>query len=120
MNRERPFHCWAHRDPWDPFGMIRIMIGGRDEGGRIIRMEPVTFRAFPEDEAIAYAEERSAGLTIQKETAQSLMDQLWNLGIRPTEGHGSTGQLAATEAHLADMRALVFKSVPPRRAKSDL
>lgn len=29
--------------------------------------------------------------------AQSLMDQLWDTGIRPTEGKGSAGSLAATE-----------------------
>lgn len=93
------------------------MIGGREDSGRIIRMEPVMFRTFPEDDVAAYSEEGRGGLTIQKETAQSLMDQLWNLGIRPTEGHGSTGQLAATQAHLEDMRALVFKTIPPRGAK---
>jgi hypothetical protein len=39
--------------------------------------------------------------------AQKLMDELWNCGIRPTSGAGSAGQLAATESHLDDMRALV-------------
>lgn len=39
-------------------------------------------------------------LTTGQEALQSLMDELWHLGIRPAEGHGSTGQLAATERHL--------------------
>jgi hypothetical protein len=39
-------------------------------------------------------------LTLERADLQSLIDQLWQLGIRPTEGHGSTGQLAATERHL--------------------
>jgi hypothetical protein len=39
-------------------------------------------------------------LNVGKEALQSLIDELWHLGIRPTEGHGSTGQLAATEKHL--------------------
>ena len=30
-------------------------------------------------------------------------------GIRPSEGSGSAGSLAATERHLHDMRALVFR-----------
>lgn len=41
--------------------------------------------------------------------AQVLMDDLWHAGLRPTEGSGSAGALAATERHLEDMRTLVFK-----------
>jgi len=40
--------------------------------------------------------------------AQTLMDDLWTAGLRPTEGTGSAGSLAATERHLQDMRTLVF------------
>jgi hypothetical protein len=43
-----------------------------------------------------------------------LIDALWTAGLRPTEGHGSTGQLAATERHLEDMRALAFKLDMPK------
>ena len=44
--------------------------------------------------------------------AQELMDQLWQAGLRPSEGSGSAGSLKATERHLEDMRKLVFKSEP--------
>ena len=40
---------------------------------------------------------------------QELMDELWRCGLRPTEGTGSAGALAATQKHLEDMRTLVFK-----------
>lgn len=40
--------------------------------------------------------------------AQMLMDQLWNCGIRPSEGSGSAGALAATQKHLEDMRQIAF------------
>lgn len=43
------------------------------------------------------------------EAAQYLMDSLWRCGLRPTEGTGSAGALAATESHLKDMRDLVFR-----------
>jgi hypothetical protein len=39
--------------------------------------------------------------------AQSLMDQLWDCGIRPTEGMGSAGSFAAQTAHLKDMQTRV-------------
>jgi hypothetical protein len=41
--------------------------------------------------------------------AQLLMDDLWVAGLRPTEGTGSAGALAATQKHLEDMRTLVFE-----------
>lgn len=40
--------------------------------------------------------------------AQQLMDGLWNCGIRPTEGAGSAGAMAAAQAHLADMRTIAL------------
>jgi hypothetical protein len=47
-------------------------------------------------------------VTLSIEQAQILMDSLWVCGVRPTEGSGSAGSLAATEKHLADMRSIVF------------
>jgi hypothetical protein len=43
--------------------------------------------------------------------AQNLIDELWHLGVRPTEGHGSTGQLAATEKHLDHTTALLNQTL---------
>jgi hypothetical protein len=37
------------------------------------------------------------------------MDSLWSCGLRPSEGTGSAGALAATQAHLKDMQTLTFK-----------
>jgi len=51
--------------------------------------------------------EPTFALSIQ--AAQLLMDDLWNCGLRPTEGQGSAGQLASIKYHLEDMRTLVFK-----------
>lgn len=48
---------------------------------------------------------------METEVAQTLMDDLWNCGLRPTEGSGSAGSLRATERHLEDMRKLVFEGV---------
>lgn len=44
------------------------------------------------------------------EDAQRFMDDLWECGLRPSEGTGSAGALAATQKHLEDMRKLVFKN----------
>lgn len=50
-------------------------------------------------------------ISIDKRTAQILIDDLWKCGFRPTEGTGSAGSLKATENHLKDMRDIALKSV---------
>lgn len=50
-------------------------------------------------------------MSIHPDSAQMLMDQLWDVGVRPTQGHGSVGQLDATQRHLNDMRLLVAKKL---------
>lgn len=45
---------------------------------------------------------------LDQDRAQQLMDGLWVAGLRPSEGTGSAGALAATQAHLKDLQRLVF------------
>ena len=47
--------------------------------------------------------------TLSRQSSQLLMDQLWECGLRPSEGTGSAGAMAAVEKHLSDMRKLVSK-----------
>jgi len=47
-------------------------------------------------------------VTIDYEVAQSLIDDLWRCGLRPSECHGSAGQLGATERHLNDIKKILF------------
>lgn len=47
--------------------------------------------------------------TISNEQIQQLMNELWNLGIRPTNGAGDNNAFEAVKYHLEDMRKLVFK-----------
>ena len=47
-------------------------------------------------------------VSLQRDAAQQLMDELWRIGVRPTEGSGSAGAMAAVERHLADVRAIAF------------
>lgn len=46
---------------------------------------------------------------LNRDQAQVLMDDLWQCGLRPSEGAGSAGAMAAVQRHLEDMRTLVFK-----------
>lgn len=54
---------------------------------------------------------RSPTLSLDTPLAQSLMDDLWRCGLRPSEGSGSAGSLAATQRHLEDMRSIAFKGL---------
>lgn len=47
-------------------------------------------------------------LMLTKEEGQELIDALWSAGLRPTEGSGSAGSLAATERHLQDMQRIAI------------
>lgn len=49
-------------------------------------------------------------ITLNKTAAQGLMDSLWDCGLRPSEGFGSAGCLAAIQRHLEDMRTLIFST----------
>ncbi len=48
-------------------------------------------------------------VTLSTVAAQQLIDDLWECGLRPSEGSGSAGALTAVQRHLEDMRTLVFK-----------
>jgi hypothetical protein len=59
---------------------------------------------LPDSESCDYVDPT---VRLGQEGAQELMDELWRVGVRPSEGTGSAGSLAATERHLQDMRKLV-------------
>lgn len=70
--------------------------------GNTLVARPFTFERLDEG-AVA-----PPALSLLPEDAQLLMDELWRAGLRPTEGTGSAGSLAATERHLRDMRDIAM------------
>jgi len=83
-----------------------VRMGSQMRDGRWAVMLPTQMEVLPSDDAV----ETRPAFTLTKDDAQAFMDELWHVGIRPTEGTGSAGSLAATQAHLKDMRALVAKA----------
>lgn len=84
---------------------IGISIFQRTHDGRVLVAEPITLKHLPEDQ-IGDLIDRST-LAISKDTAQVLMDDLWNCGVRPSEGEGSAGSFSAQNKHLQDIRAML-------------
>lgn len=77
----------------------------RLDDNRVAVMQPVAIMSAQDDACVPCPEM----MNLTKEDCQSLIDALWEVGIRPTEGHGSTGQLAAVQDHLNDTRHLLTK-----------
>lgn len=69
---------------------------------------PVEFKTLTEEER---GMEVPPWLTLPVHVAQELMDELWHCGLRPTEGTGSAGSLAATQRHLEDMKTVAFHAL---------
>lgn len=94
------FH--ARRDFYS--NRISLLIGERNADGELIAGAlPVVMEKVEPD---TYFD--AAAMKLDAIEAQGLMDELWRAGLRPTEGTGSAGSLAAAERHLADMRGIAL------------
>lgn len=82
------------------------------DGYEAARNGPIRKFLKVQETAVAeYERVESPSLSLSSQSAQRLMDQLWNCGFRPTEGSGSAGALAATQKHLDDMRQIAFTAL---------
>lgn len=93
----------AKLDPWSR--RISLYAGETGESGRAGMAEQLTF-VTKEDHCIF-----EPFVEIDQQAAQQLMDELWNCGLRPSEGSGSAGQAAAMQRHLDDMKAIAFHAL---------
>lgn len=90
----------ARRTPWDRDIELAVLDRTDDRSGAIGRL---TFEAIPVGMTFG-----GPTLTIDQNAAQQLIDELWQCGLRPSEGTGSAGSLAATERHLKDMQSIAM------------
>lgn len=106
------FQIRAHAAPWNQ--AIELLIRCGKMTGVMSGMEMFNGELNPQSairfEELDIGRAPEPSLSISMTDAQTLMDDLWQAGLRPTEGTGSAGSLAATERHLQDMRRLVFDS----------
>lgn len=90
----------------DPLG-YNLYIGGPHHGNQHWAVEEIVLKVMTEEERLRTS--FHPAVKLDKTQAQVLMDDLWNCGIRPTEGSGSAGSFAAQTEHLKDLRALLGK-----------
>lgn len=86
--------------PWADAVQFAVVSSG--EYGRRFRAQPLVMEEIKPGEFIEPTFE------LDTMAAQGLMDALWRCGLRPTEGTGSAGSLAATERHLKDMQTIAL------------
>ena len=91
---------------------IAFLIYDQD-GGRSVAL-PLQFKRI--DDNVVEA----ATVSMRPDAAQQLMDELWRVGFRPTEGTGSAGSLAATQHHLKDMQRIAFQLLRDEQAVAEV
>lgn len=90
----------AYRAIWT--GAIELRMA-QVKDGKVYIAQPLAFDTQPVDGDFV-----NSVVSLNPDAAQTLMDSLWNCGVRPTEGTGSAGSLKATENHLKDMQKIAF------------
>jgi len=74
---------------------------GENHVGQPMHVELVEF-----DTARSFVEPT---VRLPRHEAQALFQAMWDAGLRPNDGEGTSGHVAALKYHLEDMRRLVFK-----------
>lgn len=83
-----------------------VSIGLKTSQGLSAVALPLSMKTLGEaDEGVSF----SPAMSLTKESAVRLMDALWEVGVRPSNGEGNAGELGATKHHLDDMRKIVFE-----------
>lgn len=92
----------ADRHPWNMQVELRAALKGED-GYQVVQRISVA--------PIADGEVAEPFMRLDPSDAQQLLDELWRIGIRPSQEQGSTGQAAAMQKHLDDMRTIAFHTL---------
>ena len=100
----------VYRQPYNYPALDFYLISRNLEAGTISFGEAVVMKQ-PE-EAVGEIHSPPPTFCLSKTMCQQLMEQLWTLGIRPTD-QGSPGQIEAMKRHLEDMRTIAFKLLEP-------
>jgi hypothetical protein len=87
------------------FDGVRILLEESSDFGRRRVVEPMQLSL----KEVQQGDPLEPTMTLDANAAQSLIDALWDAGLRPTEARYPNDHVNALRDHLADMRKLVFK-----------
>lgn len=98
-------------------GRIDLTFISETAGALASIAKPLAWEEIPDD--VMASTSMPPTLSLRPDEAQHLMDELWRCGIRPTEGQGSAGALAATQDHLKDLQRVAFALLRDEQAVAD-
>lgn len=102
----RKMEFYVDRNPYGRNFELRLAVTGDPSLGDITSIATgVTFVNLEPD---FRAPDNASLLSLSASDAQTLMDELYRVGIRPTRAEDSAGALAATRSHLKDLQAIAF------------
>lgn len=109
------FRAEASRSPWK--GSIELFLGGVGQDGRRYVVKPLegVHSAF-EDVTECDMISRGPAIDLSESEAQALLDSLYHAGLRPSQDVPLAETFAAKDAHLADLRRLLFDDPRTRPA----
>lgn len=92
--------------------LIRHYSPGRIGERSVAVARNITFERLSSEEIDSGRIEVDPTLKLSYEEGQQLLDQLWNVGLRPSrEVGGGKGELASTQRHLDDMRTIAANAL---------
>lgn len=93
----------ASKAPWAR--SIDLLICSSDSQRIVSQATSISFEDVPEGTLL------EPTIHLRYEEAQTLMDELWNCGIKPSEMKDDALELKSTKYHLEDMRRIAFKYI---------
>lgn len=101
------------RDPQFQFGVeLQILQHFRDTNTQQVQRHFVELKTHDEPVKPGINATSYPHTLICRESAQSILQQLWDLGYRPKNGESSLAHVDALKYHLEDMRHLAFGTPP--------
>jgi len=88
-----------------------LRVDGFGVGARLFFCSELKWKEYKGGEML------TPSLSLDNSEAQELMDGLWQCGVRPTEGAGTAGSMAATKEHLKDLQRIAFGLLKQRGMK---
>lgn len=97
--QNREYDCYTHINIWQ-----------KDQQGRVYHAKPIEMELTEDGSCAQSSMVIHAGDS--KPFLNQLMNELWNLGIRPANGKIEESQFSAMNEHIKDLRRIAFE--PPK------
>lgn len=102
MNAMRFF---AVREPWRQAIALHVRV--KNAAGAVAFLKDLIVETLPDDHD--FAQIQDAPIYLNDDAAQSLMDELWNCGVRPRDGSGSNATAMEAQAHIKDLQQFALR-----------